>query len=225
MAASTLYLIADECLRIISGGNIPDATKVDIAEIKLSVAEVCNSLLKIEHFQINGKIGEAIPNGTVLGLYENIPAVAYKNVSKAVLPVKPIKLPRNMGLYSIFDPENPAMEYIPLQMGQWGLLQSQPLINDLLGQCGYENFGMEVLFTKDISGPDPDNPTLVSMRLAIMDASQYGDYDPLPILPEQVWQVKKEVCAMYGAEVVADKITDAGHKEQKGIPINQQTQP
>lgn len=224
MAAPTLYLIADECLRIISGGNIPDATKVDIDEVKLSVAEVCNSLLKIEHFQINGKTGEMIPNGTVLGLYENIPVTAYKNISKATLPIKPLKLQRNMGVFSIFDSENPAMEYIPLQMGQWGLLQSQPLINDLLGQCGYENFGMEILFTKDISSSDPANPTLVSMRLAIMDASMYGDYDPLPILPEQVWQVKKEVCAMYGAEVVADKVVDPGRKELKVVPINQQTQ-
>lgn len=224
MAAPTLYLIADECLRIISGGNPPDATKVDINDVKLSVAEVCNSLLKVEHFQINWKLGENIPNGTVLGLYENIPVLAYKNVSKAILPVKPLKLPRNMGLFSIIDPENPAFEYIPLQMGQWGLLQSQPLINDLLGQCGYENFGMEVLFTKDISSGDINNPKLVSMRLAILDASQYGDYDPLPILPEQIWQIKKEVCALYGAEVVADKVIDAGRKEQKGVPINQQSQ-
>lgn len=224
MVAPTLYLIADECLRIISGGNIPDATKVDINEIKLSVAQVCNSLLKVEHFQVNNKIGEMIPNGTVLGLYENIPVLSYKNVSRAILPVKPLKLQRNMGIFSLFDPEDPSKEYIPMQMGQWSLLQSQPLINDLLGQCGYENFGMEILFSKDISSSDPAFPTLVSMRLAIMDASQYGDYDPLPILPEQVWQVKKEVCAVYGAFPVSSKVVDPGRKELKGIPVNQQNQ-
>lgn len=224
MAASTLYGIGEECLRIISGGNIPDATKVDIEDVKLSVAEVCNSLLKIEHFQINEKMGESIPNGTVLGLYENIVVSKWKNVSQAMLPVKPLKLKRNMGVFSVFDPENRAFEYIPMQMGQWALLQSQPLINDLLGQCGYENFGMQILFSKDISSGDAASPTLVSMRLAILDASQYGDYDPLPILPEQVWQIKKEVCAMYGAEIVADKVIDPGRKELKGIPINQQTQ-
>lgn len=225
MASPTLFLIAEECLRIISGGNIPVATKVTIQEIKLSVAEVCNSLLKVEHFQVNGKMGEAIPNGTVIGLYDNIPVTKYKNVSQAILPIKPLKLPRNMGVFSIFDPENPAAEYIPLQMGQWGLLQSQPLLSNLLGQCGYENFGMQILFTKDISNADPNNPYLVSMRLAILDASQYGDYDPLPILPEQIWQIKKEVCSVYGVEIVADKIVDPGRKEQKGIPITQQTQP
>lgn len=223
--ATTIFRLAEECSRIIYGGNIPVGGKVDIEELKLSVCQVINQLLKTEYFQINGKLGENIPNGTVLGLYENILVTTWKNVSQCTLPVKPVKLPRNMGIFSIFDPNNPAFEFIPLQMGQWGLLQSQPLINDLLGQCGYENFGMQIVFTKDITNGDPLNPTMVSMRLAIMDISQYGDYDPIPVLPEMEFTIKQQVCAMYGAEMVADKIVDVGHKEQKGVPINQQTQP
>lgn len=224
MAAPTLYLIAEECLRIISGGNIPVASKVTIEEMKLSVCEVANAMLKTEHFQVNGKLGEAIPNGSVLALYENIPVTKWKNVSQCILPIKPIKLPRNIGVFSIFDQDNPSFEFIPLQSGQWGLLQSQPLINNLLGQCGYECFGMQVVFSKDISGADINNPTKVSMRLVVMDISQYGDYDPLPILPEHVWAIKQQVCQLYGAEIVADKVVDPGRKEQKGIPLNQQTQ-
>lgn len=223
--ATTLGILWDECARIIYGGNVPIAGKVTPEELRRSICQATNSLLKTEHFQVNERMGEKIPNGTVLGLYENIDVTKYKNVSQCQLPVKPIKLPRNMGVFSIFDPENPAFEYIPLQMGQWGLLQSQPLINDLLGQVGYENFGMQILFTKDITNNDPLNPTTVSMRLAILDPAQYGDFDPLPILPEQEFTVKQQVCAMYGAEVVSDKVIDPGRKELKGIPINQQTQP
>lgn len=222
--ATTIWRISEECLRIIYGGNIPVAGKVDIEELKISVCQVTNGLLKTEYFQINGKTGESIPNGTSLGLYEGILVSKWKNVSQCTLPVKPIKLPRNMGIYSLFDPNNPSFEFIPVQMGQWGLLQSQPLINDLLGQCGYENFGMQIVFSKDISSDDPSNPTTVSMRLAIMDIAQYGDFDPLPILPEMEFMVKQQVCALYGAEITSDKLVDAGHKEQKGVPINQQTQ-
>jgi len=222
--ATTVYKIADECARIIYGGNIPDAGKVHIEELKTSVCQVVNQLLKTEYLQINGKLGEKIPNGTVLGLYEDIEVTSWKNVSQCMLPVKPIKLPRNIGVYSIFDPENPSFEFIPLQNGQWGLLQSQPLINDLLGQCGYENYGMQIVFTKDISSGDVNNPTKVSMRLVIMDISQYGDFDPLPILPEMEFSVKQQVCALYGAEMVSDKVIDPGRKEMKGVPINQQSQ-
>jgi len=222
--ATTVYKIADECARIIYGGNIPDAGKVHIEELKTSVCQVVNQLLKTEYLQINGKLGEKIPNGTVLGLYEDIEVTSWKNVSQCMLPVKPIKLPRNIGVYSIFDSENPSFEFIPLQNGQWGLLQSQPLINDLLGQCGYENYGMQIVFTKDISSGDVNNPTKVSMRLVIMDISQYGDFDPLPILPEMEFSVKQQVCALYGAEMVSDKVIDPGRKEMKGVPINQQSQ-
>lgn len=224
MAVVTLGRLADECGRIIYGGNIPIAGKVSLFELKYSIGQVANSLLKIDYFQVNQRTREMIPNGTVLGLYENISISKYANKSQAILPIKPIKLPRNMGVFSIFDPLNPDYEYIPLQMGQASLLKSQPLLNDLMGQVGYSNYGMQILFTRDISGPDPSNPTKVSMRLAIMDITQYGDYDPLPILPEMEFQIKQEVCKMYGALIPSDKITDPGHKEQRGIPTIQQAQ-
>lgn len=222
--ATTIYRLADECARIIYGGNIPDAGKVHINELKISCGQVINSLLKVDYLQINGKLGETIPNGTVLGLYEDIPVTQWRGRSAAKLPIKPIKLPRDMGVWSVFPSDDPNNEFIPVQMGQFALLRSQPLLSNLLNQCGREVYGDQVLFTKDLSTPDPNNPFLVSMRLAIMDISQYGDYDPLPLLPEQEWPVKQQVCAMYGAEMVSDKIVDPGIKEQKGVPINQQTQ-
>lgn len=224
MAVITIFRLSEECLRIISGGNPTVGSKVTMPELKIACGQVANSLLKIDYFQTNQRTREMIPNGTVLGLYENIPVAKYKNKSQAILPIKPLKLPRNMGIFSIFDPENPDYEYIPLQMGQAGLLQSQPLLNDLMGQVGYSNFGLQILFTRDITGPDPSNPVTVSMRLAIMDITQYSDYEPLPILPEMEWGIKSEVCKMYGATFPSDKVVDTV-KEQKGIPIQQQSQP
>src|ERR1700688_1605206 len=111
---TTIYKLSEECLRIISGGNIPVATKVALDEVKISVCQVANQLLKTEYFQINSQIGEAIPNGTVLGLYEGISVTKWKNVSACTLPIKPLRLPRNMGVYAIFDPDDPSLEFIPL---------------------------------------------------------------------------------------------------------------
>ena len=224
MAVITIYRLAEECGRIIYGGNIPVAGKVALPELKVACGQVINSLLKIDYFQVNSRTREMIPNGAVIGLYENIPLTKFHGKSQAALPIKPIKLPRNMGVWSVFDANNPDNEYIPLQMGQASLLKSHPLLNGLLGQCGYTNYGMQIVFTKDLTSPDPTNPALVSMRLVIMDISQYGDYDPLPILPEMEFQVKQEVCKMYGALIPSDKIVDPGHKEQHGIPTEQQTQ-
>ena len=130
-----------------------------------------------------------------------------------------------MGIYSVFDSQNPDREFIPLQMGQFAMSRSQPsIVSGVLGQCCYENFGMQIVFTKDLSTPLGTPQFMVSMRLAILDITQYSDFDILPILPEMEWPIKKEVVAMFAGEQVSDKIVDPGVKEQKGIPLPQQAQ-
>lgn len=224
MAVITIYRISEEILKALSGGDIQAATNISINEIKISVGQVANSLLKTEHFQINGKMGEMIPNGSVLGLYEGITPISWVNGrSKANLPIKPLKLPRNMGIWSIYLTDNPENEFIPLQMGQTNLIKSQPMINDLLGQIGYEPLGaLDIAFTKDLPQLYPGKT--LSMRLAIMDISQYGDYDILPILPEQEWQIKQEVIKLYSNVGVTDKLVDPSVKQQQNIPVREQQQ-
>lgn len=228
MAVVTIGRLSEEILRILNGGQIDAATNVSLAEIKLSIGQVVNSLLKVEYFSVNLKMGEIIPNGTVLGLYEGVEVITRNGKSEATLPVKPQKLPRNMGVWAVYmrKETNGNYEYdselIPLQMGQGGLIKSQPLLNDLLGQVGYECFGDKLVFTKDIKALFPD--VVLAMRLAILDVSQYGDYDALPILPEMEWQVKQEVVKMYSIEPVADTVVDSTTTENKGLPIAQQKQ-
>lgn len=224
MAVPTIFRLAEECLKMLNGGEIQTATDVSLNEIKISIGQVCNSLLKIEHFQINEKMGEKIPNGSVLGLYEGIVPVSWvTGRSKCTLPIKPMKLPRNMGIFSVYRTNAPGDEFIPLQMGQSNLIKSQPMINDLLGQIGYESLGaLDISFTKDLPLLYPDET--LSMRLAIMDVSQYGDFDILPILPEMEWQIKQEIVKMYSQIDTADKLVDPTTKEQQKIPATQQQQ-
>lgn len=220
--ATTIYKISQEILQLLSGGNIPAATKISINEIKIAAGQVINQLLKVDYFQTNIKMGEMIPNGSVLGYYPDITVQQWKGKSRVQLPIKPLKLPRDMGVWSVFPSGYPDREFIPIQMGQWSLLQSQPMINDLLGQVGRETYGDFIIFTKDLT--IPNETVTVDMRLVIMDISQYGDYDILPVLPEMEWTIKAEVLKLYGAEPLADKLVDPGVKESKGVPINQQKQ-
>lgn len=221
MAVITIGRMAEEILRILDGGQIQAASAVSANEVKIAIGQVANSLLKVDYLSVNSKLGETIANGTVLGLYEGIVPVSYKTrQSKAMLPIKPLKLPRNMGIFSVFMADEPGNEFIPLQMGQRNLLQSQPLINDLLGQVGYENFGLELLFTKDLPMLYPEKT--LSMRLAIMDISEYGDYDILPLLPEHEFQIKQEVVKLFSGIGIPDKVVDVTTKANQNIPINQQ---
>lgn len=228
MAVVTIYRLAEQVYNLIEGGTAGTASSVSIEELKISCGQVINGLLKVDYFSVNGKMGEAIPNGSVLGLYENIPVTSWQGKSQATLPIKPLKLPRNMGVWAVYPKYTTNgnyeldKEFIPLQMGQAGLLKSQVLINDLLGQVGYECYGNQLVFTKDIKTLFPD--VVLSMRLAIMDISQYGDYDMLPVLPEQEWVIIKEVYQMYSTQPIPDRIVDATNKEMKGVPPNQQKQ-
>lgn len=228
MALPTIYSISEAVLKVLSGGEIQTATNVSIDEIKISVCEVINQALKVEHFSVNEKIGEKIPNGSVLGFYENIEVISYNGKSKATLPIKPLKLPRNMGIWGIYPKWETNgnyefdKEFIPLQMGQGGLIKSQSLFNDLLGQVGYENFGTELIFTKDIKGMYPD--VVLAMRLVIMDVSQYGDFDLLPILQEQAWGIKQEVIKLYSGVGISDMLVDATTKQNQNLPLKEQKQ-
>lgn len=228
MAGTTIFRISEEISKVVNGGKIGASATVNITRVKIVVGQIINSLLKIEHLTINERMGEKIPNGTVLGLYENIDVSTWNGKSKCTLPVKPIKLPRNMGIWAIYPKYETNgnyeldKEFIPLQMGQMGLLQSQPMINDLLGQVGYENFGSEIIFTKDIKSLFPN--VVVAMRLAIMDVSQYDDYEILPLLPEQEMEVKNQAIKFFMQEGIPDMVVDATSDQNKQTPINQQKQ-
>ena len=224
----TLGRLSEEILRMLLGGNTPASKSVTQNEIKISIGQMANALLKTDYVKVNMKSGETIPNGIVMALYEDIAVASDNGVSKSVLPIKPMQLPRNIGVYSIYpkytNTGNYVMkdEFIPIEMGQSSLMVSQPLINDLLGQIGYECYGNEIIYNKDIKQIHPE--IKVAMRLAVMDVSLYDDYDPLPVLPEHEILIKQEVYKMYAGMPIPDKLVDSTTKEQKNVPITQQKQ-
>ena len=228
MGVVTIYRLAEQISDLLEGDTQGAGSSIDYETLKISIGQVINSMIKTEYFSVNLKMGEAIPNGTVMALYENIEVQSSNGKSQCTLPIKPIKLPRNMGVWAIYPKYDLRSnyeydkEFIPLQIGQGGLLKSQPLINDLLGQVGYENFGDKIYFTKDIKQLYPD--VVVSMRLAIMDVSQYSDYDNLPVPAEMEWSIIQEVFKMYSSQPIPDKLVDSSVKESKGMPTQQQKQ-
>lgn len=222
MATSTKYRISEQCVRIINGGDIPVASKVKILEVKIAVEQVLNKMLKMEYLNVNIPSMELIPNGASVATYEGIAIEQYgTSRSKSTLPAMPLKLPRGIGVYQIFDPANMDCPFIPLEMGQWGLLKTQPLINNLLGQVGYEWYGMDIIYTSDLTQSDPIE---VTMRLVVLDISQYSDYDILPIPSSMEWDVIQEVVKMFAAEPIPDKLVDPGNNNQVNAPAQQQAQ-
>lgn len=225
MAVITIYRLAEQAHGLIEGGDPQAASSIGFNELKIACGQVINQMLKADYLNTNMPMGELIPNGAVLGLYENIQVVQDgTGRSKAYLPIKPLKLPRDMGVWSVYPSGQPQNEFIPIQMGQHNMLRSQPMISDLLGQVGRETLGNVVRFTQDLTNGGGTTAT-VDMRLAVMDVSLYGDYDMLPVPPEWEWDILREVYKMYSTQPIPDKVVDSTQSELKGVQVNDQKQP
>lgn len=177
----TKYILAEQALYIISGG-FPDAAEaVQLVDMYPAIEQIVNALLKTQQFSVNMPQGETIPENLLLGIYEGIAVTSIKNVtfkSKATLPVQPISLPRNMGIYQIYNADYPDMPFIPIQAGQTALLKTDALLSDFLGQVAYEPKGRTIFFSQDLPLFDVNE---VTMELVVMDISLYNETDILPI--------------------------------------------
>ena len=218
----TKYRLAEEIHRLIDAGNRQAASKIHINELMLSVAQVANSLLKAEYFQANVPFQEMIPNGAMIATYDNLLVSKWGTTSKITLPAKPIRLPRNIGVFSVYQMISPFDHFIPVEMGQFTMIRGLRMISDCLDNVGYEVYGNDIVFTRDITN-DP-TPVYCSVRLVILDISQYGDYDPLPLPADMEWEIKKQVLALYISEGASDKLVDSSVSESKNIPSQQQAQ-
>ena len=219
--STTRIQLGERIIVYLNGGRIPVGSKVDYREIQQQVTSVANKHLKISYMSENIPLGESVPNGLAIAEYNNIPVTKYNNVSCSILPAMPIKLPLNLGVWAIFPTGDPSAAFIPLQQGDEAYLKSQPVINKLLGFIGFTQYGTRVVYSIDISLGTPT----VTMRLVVLDMTQYGDNDILPITSDQEWDIFSEIVKMYGVEPPSNRIVDPGSKDITGAPPVQQVMP
>lgn len=182
MALITKRLISDQTLFRLYGGMPDSSAPVQKEDIFKATEQLINSMYRMEQFQANLPAGETIPNGVMIATYTDVSVSGYGNFSKSTLPVIPISLPRNLGIYNI----KPAMSlnlttsfsFIPMQRGQFDLLRTDTLLNSLLNQVGYEPRNNDVVFTSNIYLL---GITKVDMELCVFDMSSYSETDVLPV--------------------------------------------
>lgn len=155
---------------------------IDRREIYPLIDQVTNELLAIE---INSsiKVGNTVIPSCALATYGNI-EVKHENGRHYIsLPVHPISLPRNMGVYSVV-PQTGVLPYdgdpyIPITQEDWDLLSVSDM-NDSGMLEGYVAFyveGRKVFFTKSPSA-------IVKIKLVVSEPSLIGDNEAYPISPE-----------------------------------------
>lgn len=184
---TTKKIISDDILYKLSGGKPDSGFPIDERDIWNSLEQEINAAFKIRHFDTTLPSGETIPENTMIGTYENITVTSLGNgKSKAVLPITPVSLPKNVGIYLVYDPRYPDMPFIPLQRGQTALLRTDTLLSDVMGQITYEPKNSLIVFNRDLT---LFGTTVVTMELCVFDMDQYGINDMLPIPADYVDQI------------------------------------
>jgi hypothetical protein len=149
-------------------------------EIMRALVQVINLRLKGEYVATVLADGERIPDGLMKAVFENVPVTQYKNKSRAIMPVVPISLPHNMGVWEVMAQEDLDCQFIPYPSGQRWMMKREKLISKVIGQFGYEVNAPEILFDTDLTTLDTPIHT-VMLRLIVGDPTRMGDFDILPI--------------------------------------------
>jgi hypothetical protein len=186
----TKRLASDQVLYRLYGGNPDSAAPVQEQDVQKALEQKINSKFRVRQLE-NMQMGETIPDGLCFATYTGVAVTADGDRSKSVLPVMPISLPRNMGVFDIRYNDN---SFIPLQVGQRSLLKTDTLLNNLLNQVGYEPKGKTVYYTQNIALL---GWTTVDMDLIVSDLSVLSDTDPLPIPASYEEELINELVAQF----------------------------
>jgi len=216
---ATRYTIAEQVKLKLSGGYPAISNSIRIEDIRFAINQRLNISYKSEQFNVTFPSGETIPNNLTIFTYEGVKLSTVNKKSECVLPVMPVSLPRNMGVYQIIpeykdNDRCKQLEFIPLALGQYNLLQGQPLISDLLGQVGYECFGNRIRFFKDLSN-DLDS---VTIREIVADLHSVDDYTMLPIPADMEYAVIDDVFKSFLPVQPEERVSDNYQSNQPVKP-------
>lgn len=192
--ATTKAILSEQVQRIyarfLDKDNPSDV--IDIREVMLLVSQAINKILKLEVAE-SFKAGLVdIPKCSLIQYTASVTADVTNNRSYLTLPVIPLTLPLDMGIWSISASNAAMTPYIPIPAQDVLVFQGANL-SYLEGQVGYYVQNKRVYFTKDITLVANGSITSVIINILASDFSQFGDNDMLPISPEVESAVITEV--------------------------------
>ena len=156
---------------------------IDTREIILLVGQSLNKVLKLQVAE-SFKAGMVdVPKCNLIEYTAAVTADSGNNRAYITLPVIPLTLPMDMGIWSIAAATGAMNPYIPIPAQDVLVFQGANL-SYLEGKIGYYVQGKRVYFTKNITLTANGTVTSVVVNLLTMDLSQFGDNDLLPISPE-----------------------------------------
>lgn len=207
---NTKKAISDSVLIKLAGGIPPSGFPIDERDIWQSLEHRLNAMFKLRHFDTL-KSGDTLPEHAMIATYENIAVTSFGEKSKSTLPITPISLPKNMGVYGIYNPAYPDLWFIPIQRGQRMLLNTDSLLSELFGQISYEPKDRTIIYSTDLT---LFGITSVTMELCVFEISEYSKTDVLPIPADYLDEIEKDLIQEFAPVVPATALVNNFTTEQ-----------
>lgn len=194
--SSTKRILSDIVLTRLQAGWPDISGAVQKQDVWKAIEQKVNSIFKLSQFKVNLPNGSTIPDNLAMATYTDVPVTTYASGQKSIatLPVMPISLPRNVGIFGVDVAMslglNLGWSFIPLQAGQNNLLRTDFLLNNLMGDVGYEPYGNKIVITKDVT---VYKVTKLDFQLIVFDISNYSETDILPIPADYEQQIIDEL--------------------------------
>jgi len=203
--STTKYQLAEQALRILSGGDVSKDSETDIRELMIAVSQARDKIVRMELFQMIAA-GEYDINSEYLVTYESV-AVSKdmaKNLFYSILPAKVITLPKGMGVYQISLMQDQYNAFAPLPANFMSMYRNLPS-QGLEGRFGYWQEGARVYYT----GVDSVETPTVLMKL-VPASNEVGEDDVFPIPPDKEYDVVSMAIQMYATQkgIRNDQIND-----------------
>jgi hypothetical protein len=147
-------------------------------ELNLLVNQIANEMLSLT-VKESLNIGDLSIPSCMIATYTNNTVSQEDGRYFTTLPVYPIQVKRNIGVWSVIPQTgsypnlSDGTPFIPITQEDWDLLRAtdEGLLED---QTGFYVEGRKIFFTKSVAVP-------VKLKLLISDLSLIGDNEPYPI--------------------------------------------
>lgn len=214
--ATTKNILSEQIQRIysrfIDKGNESDV--IDLREIKLLVNQSINKVLKLQVAE-SFKAGMIdVPKCNIVEYTCAVTSQSGNSRAFITLPVIPINLPMDMGIWSISASNAAMTPYIPIPAQDVIVFQGTNL-SALEQQVGYYLQGKKVYFTKDITLTANGSITSVLVNLLVADFSTQGDNDLLLISPEVENSIIEDVLGVLGLGKIAQAELQTQQSQQQ----------
>jgi hypothetical protein len=161
-------------------GTVNSEAKTKLKEVDLMINQLTHALLQAQVLDTYIADELDVPSCLIATYSANaVKEDSSRGYYYCDLPAYPIMLPRDMGIWEVYDAEDSRTLFIPIT-GNSRQYLSEMSTEYLEGKVGFRVERNKIIFNDNFDG---DTDTLIEMKLLINDLDALSESDPYPIPP------------------------------------------